>query len=107
MDNLVMVASPGVGVQHATDLHLDGVPSDQMCNHFFATKSAADMVPAWTNLHSPAFDRIDPLGRDPATNWFSGHPFDSDPATGHTEYWDPNSKSLQGMAKVIAGASTP
>jgi hypothetical protein len=26
---LVMVGSPGVGVQHATDLHLDGVPPDQ------------------------------------------------------------------------------
>ncbi|WP_410617382.1 alpha/beta hydrolase [Amycolatopsis sp. lyj-109] len=107
VDNLVMVASPGIGVQHATDLHLDGVPPDQMGNHFYATKSAVDQVPAWTNLHSPAFDRIDPLGPDPATSWFGGHQFDSDPATGHTEYWDPNSKSLQGMAKVIAGASTP
>lgn len=107
VDNLVMVASPGVGVQHATDLHLDGVPADQLGNHFFATKSAMDPVPALTNRHNPAFDRIDPLGPDPATGWFGGHQFDSNPTAGHTDYWDPNSKSLQGMANVIAGASAP
>lgn len=107
VDNLVMVASPGVGVQHATDLHLDGVSADQMNHHVYATKSAMDPVPALTNFYQPDMDRIDPLGPDPTTNWFGGHPFDSDFATGHTEYWDPHSKSLRGMAKVIAGASAP
>jgi hypothetical protein len=107
VDNLVMVASPGAGVQHATDLRLDGVAPDQMNHHVYATRSALDPVPALTNFDQPDMDRIDPLGPDPATSWFGGHPFDSDFATGHTEYWGPHSKSLRGMAKVIAGASAP
>ncbi|MEV7038369.1 alpha/beta hydrolase [Amycolatopsis sp. NPDC051061] len=107
VDNLVMVASPGIGVQHATDLHLDGVAPDQMTHHVYATKSAMDPVPALTNFYQPGLESIDPLGPDPTTNWFGGHPFDSDFAAGHTEYWDPNSESLQGMAKLIAGASPP
>ncbi|MEU0533428.1 alpha/beta hydrolase [Amycolatopsis tolypomycina] len=106
-DNLIMVASPGVGVQHATDLHLDGVPPDQMNHHVYATKSGMDPIPILTNFDNPALDPVDPLGPDPTTGWFGAHPFDSNFATLHTEYWDPNSKSLQGMAKVIAGASTP
>ncbi|UOZ04063.1 alpha/beta hydrolase [Amycolatopsis sp. WQ 127309] len=106
-DNLVMVASPGVGVQHATDLRLDGVPPDQMSHHLYATKSAMDPVPALTNFDNPALDRIDPLGPDPTTGWFGGHPFDSDLTGGHSDYWDPNSKSLRGMAAVIAGAAAP
>ncbi|MEU5259723.1 alpha/beta hydrolase [Amycolatopsis sp. NPDC021455] len=106
-DNLVMVASPGVGVQHATDLHLDGVPSGQMGNHVFATKAALDPVTALTNFDIPALDPVDPLGPDPTTGWFGGHAFDSNATGGHTDYWDPNSKSLQGMANVIAGASAP
>ncbi len=103
-DNLVLVASPGAGVQHATDLRLDGVPAGQVSHHVYATKSAMDPVPAFTNFDNPALDRVDPLGPDPTTGWFGGRSFPSDPAAGHSDYWTPGSPSLRGMATVIAGA---
>jgi hypothetical protein len=78
-----------------------------MNNHFFATKSAMDPVPALTNFDNPGLDRVDPLGPDPTTGWFGGHTFNSNATGGHSDYWDPNSRSLQGMTTAIAGASAP
>ncbi|MFE0022644.1 alpha/beta hydrolase [Amycolatopsis sp. NPDC059021] len=102
-DNVVMVASPGVGVQHANELRLDGVAQDQVGQHVYSTKSAVDPVPAFTNFGNPMADAIDPLGPDPTTGWFGGQRFESNANAGHSDYWEYESKSLRGMASIIAG----
>jgi pimeloyl-ACP methyl ester carboxylesterase len=105
-NNVVMVASPGVGVQHANQLHLDGVTPDQVGQHIYSTKAATDPVPALTNFDNPLLDSVDPLGPDPTTGWFGGQRFDSDssaPWSSHGDYWNPNSDSLRAMGNIIAG----
>lgn len=102
-DNVVMVASPGVGVQHANELRLDGVAQDQVGQHIYSTKSAVDPVPALTNFGNPMADAIDPLGPDPTTGWFGGQRFESNATAGHSDYWEFESKSLRGIANIIAG----
>lgn len=105
-DNVVMVASPGVGVQHANDLHLDGIAADQVGRHVYSTKALTDPIPIATNFDNPSLDRGDPLGPDPTTPWFGGQTFDSDssaPWTSHGDYWQPRSDSLRAMGNIIAG----
>lgn len=105
-DNVVFVASPGVGVEHTQQLHLDGVPQNQVSSHIYATAAPTDPIPIVTNIHNPLADAIDPLGPDPAQKRFGGHVFESnatDPRTSHSDYWNENSKSLKGMREIIAG----
>ncbi len=105
-DNVVFVASPGVGVEHTQQLHLDGVPKNQVGSHVYATSAITDPIPAATNLHHPVGDAIDPLGPDPTDSRFGGHTFDSNPTspiTSHSDYWNRDSKSLIGMGNIIAG----
>ncbi|MEV4600624.1 alpha/beta hydrolase [Amycolatopsis sp. NPDC049253] len=107
-DNVVMVASPGVGVDHANQLHLDGVPQDQVGQHIYSTKSVTDPIPALTNFDGPdiGLDNVDPLGPDPTTDWFGGQTFHSDagnPLTSHSDYWQDRSSSLRSMGNIIAG----
>ncbi|MFF4591747.1 alpha/beta hydrolase [Amycolatopsis sp. NPDC001319] len=104
--NVVMVASPGVGVEHANQLHLDGTPQDQVGQHIYSTKAPTDPIPIATNFDNPMADGIDPLGPDPATGWFGGQRFDSNPSnplTSHSDYWNRDSDSLAAMGNIIAG----
>ncbi|QYN22691.1 alpha/beta hydrolase [Amycolatopsis sp. DSM 110486] len=105
-NNVVMVASPGVGVEHASQLHLDGMPQDQVGQHIYSTKAPTDPIPIATNFDNPMADGIDPLGPDPTTGWFGGQRFDSNPGnplTSHSDYWNRDSDSLAAMGKIIAG----
>ncbi|RZQ60776.1 alpha/beta hydrolase [Amycolatopsis suaedae] len=105
-DQLVMVASPGVGVQHAGELRLDGIPADQAGQHVYSTKAETDPIPAMTNFNDRFADPVDPLGPDPTTDWFGGKTFEStptNPLTSHSDYWEPRSSSLIEMGRIIAG----
>ncbi|QWF79284.1 alpha/beta hydrolase [Amycolatopsis sp. CA-230715] len=105
-DRLVMVASPGIGVEHARDLKLDGVPSDQVGDRLYSTEAATDPIPLATNFRSPATDNVDPLGPDPTMPWFGGHSFESDPGSpisSHGDYWNRDSRSLRSIGSLIAG----
>ncbi|ATY11738.1 hypothetical protein CU254_15670 [Amycolatopsis sp. AA4] len=109
-DRLVMVASPGVGVDHADQLHLDGTPQDQVGQHVYSTKALTDPIPVFTNFDGPdiGLDNVDPLGPDPTTDWFGGRTFHSDagnPATSHSDYWNRDSSSLKSLGKIIAGSN--
>jgi len=88
VDNIVFVASPGVGSEAASvnDLHLTGVPAEQMHQHIYATGSRGDPVAdtagiAWWN--------------DPTNSSFGAHVFPSDPGRSviyvsvpnHSGYW--------------------
>lgn len=118
-DDLVFVASPGVGTDNASQLHLDGVSQADVGQHVHATVAAHDMIKV-TNFGLPPLfgHHLDPLGPDPADPDFGGDVFTSDPGTkgpwyegglsgaAHSEYWNPNSKALDNMGRVIAGRPT-
>lgn len=112
-DDLALVASPGVGVDNVSELHLDGVDSAQIGQHVHATVAENDII----KLANIEVDGIDLMhGPDPAAKEFGGHVFASDPGTegplggvsdtAHSEYWNSRSKSLDNIGRIIAGKPT-
>ncbi|WP_278261333.1 alpha/beta hydrolase [Nocardia sp. AG03] len=111
-DTVVMVASPGAGVDTARDLSLTGVPDGQQYTHVFSTRAENDPTPLYENLPGvvPGLDRH---GEDPTESEFGGQVFTSDPGTStpvlgysfpsHSEYWDLGNTSLVNMGHIIAG----
>jgi len=111
-DTVVLVASPGAGVDSARDLSLTGVPDGQQYQHVFSTRAENDPTPLYENLPGwiPGVDRH---GEDPTEIEFGGQVFTSDPGTrtpvveysgdSHSEYWEPGSTSLVNMGHIIAG----
>ncbi|MEV6911706.1 alpha/beta hydrolase [Amycolatopsis sp. NPDC051071] len=115
VDDIVLVASPGVGVDHASQLN---IPPD----HVYSTTAANDAINI-TNFprvegHG---DPLDPLGPDPTDPEFGGRTFTSDPGArgwvlgnseaAHSAYWNvtptgENTASLQNMGNIIAGQPT-
>ncbi|GAA4530138.1 hypothetical protein GCM10023192_18100 [Amycolatopsis samaneae] len=120
-DELVFVASPGVGVGNASGLHLDGVSQADIGHHVHSTAAEHDMIKV-TNIEVTEDIGSGPediaLGPDPAAAKFGGRVFTSDPGTegpwytgglsgaAHSEYWNHNSKSLNNIGRIIAGAPT-
>jgi pimeloyl-ACP methyl ester carboxylesterase len=88
-DNLVFVGSPGVGVDHASDLNIDP-------RHVYATVAANDPIQYGT-VHGP----------DPTRPGFGAQPFASDAgspsAHAHSEYWDVGNRSRANMAAIVTG----
>ncbi|SFQ43344.1 Alpha/beta hydrolase [Amycolatopsis arida] len=106
-DKVVFAGSPGVGVEHASQLKLDDVSRSEMGNRVFSTASPTDPIPYATNFRNPILDGVDPLGPDPTQYWFGGQSFGADagdPGTSHSAYWDRNSTSLREMGRIIAGS---
>jgi hypothetical protein len=122
-DDVISVGSPGVGVEHARDLKLDGVPPDQVPNHVHSSRAEHDMIGV-TNVPIGGVPQLggggiigeyDPLGPDPTGKDFGGKTFTSNPGTegpwytgglsgdAHSQYWDPNSKSLRNIGLIVAG----
>ncbi|MEU6366595.1 alpha/beta hydrolase [Streptomyces sp. NPDC046931] len=86
-DDIVVVGSPGMTVDEASDLQMDpehvwigGAKDDAVINH------ASDLT----------------LGRDPMLGGFGGNNFEVD-THGHSGYWDKDSDSLDNQGAVIAG----
>ncbi|MFD8495018.1 alpha/beta hydrolase [Amycolatopsis sp. NPDC059657] len=116
-DELAFVGSPGVGVDSASALHLRGVDQAQVGQHVHSTVAEHDIIKV-TNLEVGDEGLDIALGPDPATAKFGGQIFSSDPGTAgpayrgglsteaHSEYWNPNSKSLGNMGRIIAGQPT-
>ncbi|MET9396979.1 alpha/beta hydrolase [Kitasatospora sp. NPDC002965] len=114
VDNVVLIASPGAGVEHARDLGVD--PS-----RVFAAQGDADgisMAPPMnanglaSNFGNNLGDYYGVLqnpdhhlihGRDPILPGFGAQVIPTDPGTGHSDYWNPGSVSLQAMGEIIAG----
>ncbi len=110
VDDMVLVASPGVGVDHAQQL---GISPD----HVYSTTADKDVINVTNFPRLPGGEGMpgDPLGPSPADPEFGGRTFESDRGTvnggpaelpsveAHGEYWQRNSPSLRGMGSVIAG----
>ncbi|WP_332845806.1 alpha/beta hydrolase [Amycolatopsis mongoliensis] len=119
-DELVFVASPGVGVDTADQLHLDGVNPGDIGHHVHSTVADHDMIKV-TNLEvgddSGASHDI-ALGPDPTAPQFGGQTFTSAPGTAgpwytgglssdaHSQYWEDRSPSLRNFGLIIAGKPT-
>ncbi len=107
-DDVVFVASPGVGVTHADRLHLDGVPVDQVGQHVHSTVAQHDPIQLSAGINGPS-----PTGPS-----FGGATFESNPGEAgpwyelgwntavHSRYWDDGNKALVNMGRIIAGKST-
>ncbi|WP_157251384.1 alpha/beta hydrolase [Nonomuraea typhae] len=87
-DTLILIGSPGVGVNHAGDLGLNP-------KHVWVGEAGGDPVTTLgrfgTDPGTPAFGAQHiPIGR---TTW----------TTAHSSYWDPDSPSLRNMGHIING----
>ncbi|MEV6974647.1 alpha/beta hydrolase [Kitasatospora sp. NPDC093806] len=114
VDNVVLIASPGVGVEHARDLGVD--PS-----HVFAAKGDIDKIDmafpmtadklasnggnnlgSWYGLiQNPDHHLIH--GRDPMVPDFGARTIPTSPDTDHSDYWNDNTYSLTAMGEIITG----
>jgi hypothetical protein len=118
-DDVVFVGSPGVGVNSAHDLRVpDG--------HVWATASRSDVI-QYTAVSprslledipmAQALPLAGPLmafglpekdlwfGTNPRDPAFGAHVFRSQLGGGHLGYWDPGSKSLDGITAITLGRS--
>ncbi|ANN14275.1 hypothetical protein SD37_00465 [Amycolatopsis orientalis] len=110
VDDMVFVASPGVGVDYAHQLNI--AP-----DHVYSTTAEKDVINVTNFPRMPGGEGmlIDPLGPDPMDPQFGGKTFESNrgttaggpaelPSVGaHGEYWKQDSPSLRGMGKIVAG----
>jgi hypothetical protein len=104
-NDVAFVASPGVGVYGAKDLHLDGVDPNQMSQHVDATTAEHDII----HLADGAF------GPNPSDDGFGATDFASGPGqegpwymfglsgAAHSQYWDPHNPALANLGDIIAG----
>ncbi|MGH3516580.1 MAG: alpha/beta hydrolase [Haloechinothrix sp.] len=100
VDNVVFIASPGVGVDNASELK---VPEG---TDIYASTAENDIIRG-----------IPPIihGRQPIDEDFGATPFTSDPGTegswytdgmsteAHSQYWNKDSASLKNMARIVVG----
>ncbi|SDY16177.1 Alpha/beta hydrolase [Amycolatopsis xylanica] len=101
VDDIVFVASPGVGVDQAAKL---GLPP----GHVHATVDAHDPIQL-TPVHG-----IEPQNAGFDANVFTSGPTDPAQAIAgqwyadraHSMYWDPGNKALDNMGRIIAGQPT-
>ncbi|MFK0290885.1 alpha/beta hydrolase [Streptomyces sp. NPDC090442] len=86
-DDVVVVGSPGMTVDHAKDLQMDP-------NHVWAGWAPDDIVSTVASNKT--------LGENPAEQDFGGKIFNVD-TEGHGGYWDKGSESLANQGRIIAG----
>ncbi|MFB7716970.1 alpha/beta hydrolase [Nocardia sp. NPDC056100] len=111
-DNLIFVGSPGVEVDRAVELRLDGIDPAHNRAHVFATADPADPIPKLGHfIH----------GADPTDPDFGATVFGSSGATldlpllrelpidpwVHGNYWDTANPALRTQGEIIAGRYRP
>jgi len=92
VDDAVFVGSPGVGVNHASDLGMDP-------QHVWDGQAGDDPILIAEHRFTP-----DPLtGNNPSSSDFGGQHFSVDGSHGHSEYYNYRSQSLGNMASIASG----
>lgn len=101
-DQIIAVASPGMNVDHASDLGID--PDD-----VWATTAPGDIIhlPGAIDVPLPNGDSLG-LGPSPVGEDFGGRTFDSDamswnPLDIHTNYWNEGNAARDNMAFIVTG----
>lgn len=97
VDDVVLVASPGVPVDHVSQLRLDGVPPDQVGNHVYAITNGEkdwidDFYVDWANAY-----RTYPT--DP--EWGAVVLKDDSGDGGHLGYFDEGTAAVQRLGGII------
>ncbi|MFF2080928.1 alpha/beta hydrolase [Kitasatospora sp. NPDC058162] len=114
VDNVVLIASPGVGVEHARDLgvdpsHVFAAQGDIDSIKFAPPEDADNFASNLINNAGGSFGFIDEpdhhvaFGRDPSVPQFGAQIIPTSPGTDHSGYWENGSASLIAMGKAIAG----
>ena len=99
VDDLVFVASPGLGgPDDVNDLNLTGPDDRPNSERVWATVASND----WINTVEVV------LGPDPHDSGFGARVFASDNGPGistaaHSKYWDDGSESLRNIARIVTG----
>ncbi|GAA4861396.1 alpha/beta hydrolase [Saccharopolyspora cebuensis] len=98
-DNIIFIGSPGVGVDHASEL--GAAPG-----HVWSGTSSLDIIEYATPSPNP-LDYHDPFddhwfGRDPSDPSFGARELPVRDQSYHSDYWKYD-ESLDGMARVVAG----
>ena len=101
-DDLILVASPGIPVDHVTDLHLDGVREGYQALHTYAITSPDDWIQQWVQYvgGDHGINPADPL--DPVA--FGGQILHDDNGSRdeHNGYFDEGTASLARLGRIIA-----
>ncbi len=87
VDDIVTAGSPGMRVDHASDLGIDP-------RHVWAGAAEDDPISGWAGnfVH----------GQEPSDPDFGANRFHVD-THGHSGYWDPDSQSITNQARIIVG----
>jgi hypothetical protein len=96
-NELIFVGSPGVGVDHAADLHIEGTASN-----VWASTAANDVIQVTGMNDTMRF------GENPDNPAFGGRQFAAadgswNPVSTHSEYWDPQNPSRRNIAYIVTG----
>ncbi|MFF1791387.1 alpha/beta hydrolase [Kitasatospora sp. NPDC058243] len=113
VDNVVLIASPGCGVENAKDLNID--PS-----RVYVAQSPADAI-GWAAATDPG-GMTDNIVDNVASSWglgdgdhhlihgrqttvpqFGAQVLPTNPNAGHSDYWNDDSPTLTSMGQIIAG----
>jgi hypothetical protein len=103
-DNVVLVASPGIGVNSPDQLSLTSIAPGDVHNHLFSTTAQYDPIRLVGG----------PLGKEPVDTPGFGNTFHASPDQGpwyklgwnsgaHGSYWDRGNPALTSMGNIIAG----
>lgn len=92
VDDVVFIGSPGVGVNHASDLGLDG-------QHVYVGRTRDDPIQIVDDRFTPHA----PFGNGPEDKGFGATPFGTDDSHGHSHYYDRGSESLGNIGRVAVG----
>lgn len=87
VDDIVVMGSPGLGVNSVDELHIDG-------GSFWAGMADNDSI------------RFTPRGihgTNPVNEGYGGQRIDTGDASGHSGYWEPGSESLRNQAYIMTG----
>lgn len=111
-DTLVFVGSPGVVAESATDLRIDGDPTEDV----WASTAVGDWIhaarptgPAGILLAPPGQRLSSQLpssmihGTDPSSSAFGGQTFPADPFRGHSGYWEDGNVARDHIAQITTG----
>lgn len=109
-DQIVFVASPGVGVDDVSDLSLTGVDPDDNGEHVYAITNLYDPI----RMTPPFVHDIQPVNPDFGAQivgadtsrgpWYTGF---VDLDGGHGTYWDRANPALRNMSRIITGVGGP
>ena len=99
-DDLVLLASPGVEADHASDLHLP-------VGHVWAARASTDPIQLvfWPPALGPLLGvELPPVfGPDPTSPAFGARHFPTGGAFGHSGYFDAGTQSLASLGRIVSG----